>query len=361
MLRLAGKYWLRSIGLQSVVLIPSLNPDEKLIRLLEGLHELDIRDILLVDDGSKPETKHYFEQARQMGCRVVTHAVNLGKGRALKTGFNAFLNLFPDRPGVVMADADGQHSPQDILKVGRAMEEQPGIMIMGCRDFSQENVPFKSRFGNKITRAVFGFLAGQKLSDTQTGLRGVPKQAMSWMMEVKGERFEYEMNMLVECPRHNLKWIEVPIETIYIEDNASSHFNPLKDALRIYSILGKYALSSFGSSLLDLGLFSLFAKVLFPMSFVWRVEASVACARVISAYFNYAVNRHVVFRSGEKGTSLVRYIILAVCQLLLSMGLTGALTRLLCIDEIIVKIVVDIILFMCSFKIQQKWVFVKKN
>ena len=98
--------------MQSVVLIPSLNPDEKLIRLLEGLHELDIRDILLVDDGSKPETKHYFEQARQMGCRVVTHAVNLGKGRALKTGFNAFLNLFPDRPGVVMADADGQHSPQ---------------------------------------------------------------------------------------------------------------------------------------------------------------------------------------------------------------------------------------------------------
>ncbi|MFR5870007.1 MAG: glycosyltransferase, partial [Acutalibacteraceae bacterium] len=112
--------------MQSVVLIPSLNPDEKLIRLLEGLHELDIRDILLVDDGSKPETKHYFEQARQMGCRVVTHAVNLGKGRALKTGFNAFLNLFPDRPGVVMADADGQHSPQDILKVGRAMEAQPG-------------------------------------------------------------------------------------------------------------------------------------------------------------------------------------------------------------------------------------------
>ena len=346
--------------MQSVVLIPSLNPDEKLIKLLEGLHSIGIKDILLIDDGSKQETKHYFQQAREMGCQVVTHAINLGKGRASKTGFNAFMNLYPDRPGVVMADADGQHSPQDILKVGQAMEAQPDVMVMGCRDFSQENVPFKSRFGNKITRAIFGFLAGQKLSDTQTGLRGVPKSAMPWMMEVKGERFEYEMNMLVECPRHNLKWIEVPIETIYIEGNASSHFNPLKDALRIYAILGKYALSSFGSSLVDLGLFSLFTKAIFPMSFAWRIETSVACARVISAYFNYLVNRHVVFKSGDK-RSLLRYVVLAVCQLLLSMGLTGGLTRLLGIDEIIVKIVVDIVLFMCSFKIQQQWVFAKKR
>lgn len=347
--------------MQSVVLIPALNPDEKLMRLLEGLRALDIQDILLIDDGSKPETRHYFEKAREMGCRVLTHAVNLGKGRALKTGFNAFLNLYADRPGLVMADADGQHSPADILKVGQALEAQPDVMVMGCRDFSQDNVPFKSSFGNRITRALFGFLAGQKLSDTQTGLRGVPKSALGWMMEVKGERFEYEMNMLVECPRHSLKWIEVPIETIYIEDNASSHFNPLKDALRIYAILGKYALSSFGSSLLDLGLFSLFTKAVFPLSFAWRVEASVACARVLSAYFNYSVNRHVVFKSGQKGTSLFRYVVLAVCQLLLSMGLTGGLTRLLGIDEILIKIVVDTILFMCSFKIQQKWVFAQKK
>lgn len=342
--------------MKAVVLVPALNPDDRLTKLVDGLFSVGLTDIILVDDGSKPQCKPLFAALEQRGCLLATHAVNLGKGRALKTGMNLFLNAFPGEAGLVTADADGQHSVEDIQKVCRALTEHPDALILGARDFSQKDVPFKSRFGNKITRTLFGYLSGIKLADTQTGLRGIPGSAMPWMMQLKGERFEYEMNMLIECKKHEVDMLEVPIETIYIDENSSSHFNPLLDAVRIYALLGKFAFASISSSVLDLLIFALMTKLILPATFTESIAVATVVARVFSSLFNYTMNRHVVFQSGGKGT-IVRYYILAAFQMTCSLLLVRALTPALGWDEVLVKFLVDFVLFLLSFKIQQAWVF----
>lgn len=342
--------------MKAVILIPALNPDDRLATLVDGLFSVGLTDVILVDDGSKPECKPLFQTLQQKGCLLATHAVNLGKGRALKTGMNLFLNAFPGEAGLVTADADGQHSVEDIQKICRALTAHPDALILGARDFSQENVPFKSRFGNKITRTLFGYLSGIRLADTQTGLRGIPASAMPWMMQLKGERFEYEMNMLIECKKHDVDMLEVPIQTIYIDENASSHFNPLLDAVRIYALLGKFAFASISSSVLDLVIFALMTKLILPATFSESIAVATVVARVFSSLFNYTVNRHVVFQAGGKGT-IVRYYVLAVVQMACSLLLVRTLTPILHWDEVLVKFLVDFVLFLLSFKIQQAWVF----
>lgn len=181
------------------VIIPAYEPDEKMIRLLQTLQESGIERIVVVDDGSGNEYRNLFEQAKQLGAIVLTHAVNLGKGRALKTAFNEVLNRYPEAIGAITADSDGQHTPACIQKCMEAMEKEPEKLILGCRNFDQDNVPAKSEWGNKITRQVLKYLCGVAVSDTQTGLRGIPAAFMRHLMNVKGERFEFETYMLLEA------------------------------------------------------------------------------------------------------------------------------------------------------------------
>ena len=180
------------------VIIPSLEPDDRLPTLLGEMRQAGIRRILLVDDGSSQSYRHYFDEAEEQGCTVLRHAVNLGKGRALKTAFNHCLNVWPDAPGAITADSDGQHSVPDILRFMQEMCAHPDSLLLGCRDFDDAGVPFKSRYGNKITCFMFRSLCGVSVSDTQTGLRGVPTTFMRRLMNVAGERFEFESNMLIE-------------------------------------------------------------------------------------------------------------------------------------------------------------------
>lgn len=251
---------------QIPVIIPSLEPDEKLPRLLEQLHEAGIQNIVLVDDGSGPAYAHFFEEAqKRWGCPVLRHAVNLGKGRALKTAFNYCLNTWPDAPGCVTADSDGQHTPACILKVMKALTDRPDALILGCRNFDEKDVPLRSSFGNKCTRFVFKALVGLAITDTQTGLRAIPTAFMKKLMHTGGERFEFESNMLIDTKDAGVPIVEVPIETVYIEENKTSHFNPLKDSARIYAVFGKFLFSSLSSSVVDLALFSLFCFLLAPV------------------------------------------------------------------------------------------------
>lgn len=339
------------------VLIPSLNPDHHLTELVEALMQAGLSDIIVIDDGSKPSCRPIFDALSSGGCHVLTHAVNLGKGRALKTGINAYLNLYPQGIGLITADADGQHSPEDILRIAAGMAAAPDMLILGVRNFEEENVPFKSRAGNMITRRLFGFLSGLRLTDTQTGLRGIPRSAMGWMMQLHGERYEYEMNMLIECRRHALDIVEVPIETIYINKNAASHFHPLRDAVRIYALLARFASASVASSLLDIGLFALMTKAILPANFNESIAVSTVVARVGSSLFNYTVNKRAVFGGEQSRGTLWRYYALAIVLMVASLALVRTLTPLLGWDAVTVKIPVDVILFLASFKIQQNWVF----
>ncbi len=222
------------------IVIPSYEPDERLLKLLEDLKENEFDKVIIVDDGSGIEYRHIFKEAKKKySATVLRHSVNQGKGRALKTAFNYLLSEEKDMIGCVTADSDGQHSIEDIRKVMSVLSLNKDSLILGSRDFSLEGVPDKSRKGNTITSVVMNFLYGIRISDTQTGLRGIPRDFMEKLLCVDGERFEFETNMLIAC-KGKVNIIEVPIETIYdSKEDHKTHFNPIKDSIRIYKLFGK--------------------------------------------------------------------------------------------------------------------------
>ena len=224
-----------------LVLIPALNPPKQLINYVKSLLENGLNDILLVDDGSKEEFKEIFETIEKFpntNIKVLRHAKNLGKGRALKNAFNYFLTLpnLSEYSGVVTADSDGQHRVEDVIKLAKEVEENPDKLILGCRDFDLEQVPPKSKFGNKITNGAFKLFYGKNISDTQTGLRGFPTAIIKDFLDIAGERFEYETKMLIYCFQKEIPIKEVVIETIYFNDNSETHFNPIVDSIKIYRV-----------------------------------------------------------------------------------------------------------------------------
>lgn len=343
------------------VIIPSYEPDEKLITLLGDLRAAGVKHLFLVDDGSGEAYRPIFTRAEEeFHCIVLHHAVNQGKGRALKTAFDFVLRQLPEAAGCITADSDGQHSPECILACGEALLSHPGALILGCRCFDREDVPARSEFGNKCTRIVMKYLAGISVSDTQTGLRGIPAEFMRELLTVKGERFEFETNMLMETKNRRIPIVEVPIQTIYIEENRTSHFNPIKDSVRIYMIFGKFLFSSLSSSVVDLLLFSLFCYLLRGRQWggMTYITGATVFARVLSAFYNYSLNYKVVFQSrGSLFHTLSRYTLLAVVQMGLSAFLVSSLYPFFGGAEVLVKIPVDVLLFFASFFIQREFVY----
>lgn len=347
----------------TAVLIPSLNPDDKLIRLIRQLRENGFQYIICVDDGSTQESKEYFQTAKkEYDCMVLTHCVNMGKGRAIKTGINYIKTELPQCLGVITVDGDGQHSIKDICNCGEELIRNKNALIMGCRNFSKEGIPFKSRFGNILTSKLIGILCGIKLSDTQTGLRGIPMECIDIFAVVSGERFEYEMNMILSAKEQNIPLVEVPIETIYIEENASSHFNPITDSIKIYAQFGKFLFSSLSSFVVDITLFSLLIHLFKNQmdQVAWYISAATVSARIFSAIYNYLLNRNKVFKSTAKiNHSMLKYAILSICQCGLSALFVTGLFSLIGLNETVIKIIVDTCLFIFSFQIQREWVFRK--
>ena len=344
-----------------LIVIPSLEPDEKLVELTGELKREGFSHILIVNDGSGPAYDDIFARAVAEGdCRLLTHSVNQGKGRAMKTAFNEFL-LHPDGcEGVVTVDSDGQHRPADIRKCCEALLAHPDSLILGSRNFDEKGVPLKSSFGNKLTRKIFGFLSGIHIRDTQTGLRGFSPALVRRFLSTPGERFEYEMNMLMDCREYNIPVLEVPIQTVYLEGNASTHFHPVRDSIRIYAIFGKFLATSLSSSVLDIVLFTVFSGILQWLHLGHVILAATVGARVVSSIYNFLMNKGVVFRcEGKIQTTFFKYYALCIVQMLCSAGLVALFVKLLGIHATIVKIVVDTLLFLVSFRIQKEWVFKK--
>lgn len=341
-----------------VILIPAYKPDERLVTLTRDLREKNL-PVMLVDDGGQAAFAGIFESCRALGAKVAVHAVNLGKGRALKTGINACLNEWPDLKGIVTADSDGQHTVKDILRLIDALEEHPDDLVLGSREFTGE-VPWKSRWGNRITRVVYHLASGVKVGDTQTGLRALPRKSLEAMIRLPGERYEYEMNVLLQLREMGLGVFEVPIETIYINDNAGSHFNPVKDAIRIYSVILRhlfiYLFSSVSSFVIDYALYLLLLTQLGLSDFV-----SYVAARFVSSQYNYHMNKHAVFGGHGGRFAMTKYYALAFCQMLVGAALVHFIPMLLPVSEKIVKIPVDVALFVVSYVIQRDIVFREKQ
>lgn len=341
------------------IVIPSLNPDEKLIEVVEAIINKGFKTIIIVNDGSSSEYEKYFEHVREYEeCVILKHHKNLGKGRALKTAFNYFLNTYPDYIGLVTVDADNQHHIDDICNCAKALQTNSNSLILGCRNFDLSNIPLKSKLGNKITKFVFKSLCGINISDTQTGLRAVPAALVKDFLDIAGERYDFETNMLIEAKQKNIELSEVKIRTIYIENNKSSHFKPLRDSAKIYFLILKFCSVSFLSSIIDLGLFSLFMILFRNLSLSDKILLSTLIARIISSLFNFCVNKTIVFNSeSNTKTTMVKYYTLAVIQMSLSYLGVYLLSNLLHINSTAIKLFVDIILFIISFQIQREWVF----
>ena len=362
------------------VVLPSLDPDGKLLKVVDGLINQGFCHIVLVNDGSKPENIHYFETAAQHPQVILLHhPENKGKGAALKTAFSWVLEHYPDCEGVITVDGDDQHHPQDTAACVENMRNT-GHLTLGVRDFDQEDVPARSRFGNKTTSLVFKFFVGMTISDTQTGLRAIPKKDLPLMVAISGDRFEYETNMLLAIKKENLAFDEVKIRTVYIEENQSSHFRVFRDSWRIYKLIlahfFRYTAVSLLSALLDNGIYALLTwllGVVFGKSAVALLGISLTaictiCARTVSSLFNFFMNKKVVFRTEvSTKTALIRYYALAIPIALGQILLTQGVYTLLQIGSgqvflrSLVYAIVMVALYLVSFLVQQRWVFAKEK
>ena len=355
---------------KNAILIPALNPPDSLELYIKQLLEENFKYIILVDDGSNEIYSSLFERIVMLNNDNVSivllrHEKNYGKGRALKTGFEYFINNWPDLSGVITVDSDGQHRVKDVLKISNALDvaDEPTIFL-GSRSFEYDYVPFKSKFGNKCTSVIFSILNGRYLSDTQTGLRGFTKDIITnEFLNLTGERFEYELNMLIYAVRVHNVIKEIKIETVYIDNNRETHFHPIKDSWKVYKILFsqffKFSFSSFASSLVDLGVFQLLLLILWDVDIKVRILMATIGARIISSIFNFFINRRIVFknRAGKLFAQIVKYYTLCIIQMLLSAIFVIMLSEILEISEIVEKVFVDIMLFFISYRIQQKFIF----
>ncbi|MGD6776414.1 glycosyltransferase [Sutcliffiella horikoshii] len=342
------------------VLIPAYNPDEQLIRLIRDIVKEGFKQILVVNDGSKPECDSIFNKIKEWKeCTLLEHQVNKGKGQALKTAFLHFINTSPNAVGLVTLDADGQHAVEDMKKVASRLCERPESLVLGVRNFSADDIPFRSKFGNVLTKNIARFACGMQISDTQTGLRGIPAHFIQKLIHVAGQRYEFEMNMLMECKPNNIEIEEVEIQTIYLEENNSSHFKPIRDSIKIYATFLKFALSSVLSFGLDILLFALFVMMLNGVFVESYIILATVLSRVLSSLFNFTVNRKVVFKS-TSSYAIVKYFSLSIAQMLASAGGVYLIFAVVGFGEVGIKVVVDGLLFLASYVIQREWVFKKK-
>lgn len=347
------------IIMNTAILIPAYEPDEKLIKLVSELQSLFSSSIYVIDDGSSDKCADIFNAIEKLQkCRVIHHDKNMGKGAALKTGFKAILNSDADIAGCITVDADGQHLPSDILKVIAEFEKNDDTLILGVRDFNKKNVPPKSKMGNKITRAIFKFLSGKSVSDTQTGLRAISRNAMEKFLDLSGDRYEYEMNMLMEAAKSGMPIKEVIIQTVYIDNNRESHFNPILDSFKIYKEIFKFGFSSTFCSAVDIGMFSLVYWILSASNIQWSLLGATAIARIISSGINFSINKKIVFQNKDDVFSqATKYYTLVIIQMFCSWLILEGFTSVGLENVVALKVITDTMLFMISYSIQRLFIF----
>ena len=344
--------------MKTALIIPAYKPGKELLALLAQFQGNGDFLAVVVDDGSGEDFLPIFD-ALPEGTVLLRHPQNRGKGAALKTAFQYVLDHCPQCGQAVTADADGQHRYEDILRVCATAARRPDALVLGSRKF-EGDVPLRSRLGNGITRKVFSVASGVSVYDTQTGLRACGRDVLKQFLEIPGERYEYEINMLLTAAQSGIPIVEEWIETVYLNDNASSHFNPFRDSLKIYMCIFKFAASSLLAFVIDYILVLLLSALTKSWPAATSLNFSVIVARLVSATVNFTVNRRVVFKGNEKlWKAVLKYAALAVCVLALNLALMHLLTRRLGWPIALAKIVVEVALFCMNFVVQGKFVYRK--
>lgn len=305
-----------------VVIMPAYKPDETLIGLVKELSEAKL-DLLVVNDGSGTEYDNIFSAVEGM-AKVIGFDENRGKGSALKLGFSKVREIYPECTHVITADSDGQHRVTDILRV-RDELEKGARMVLTVRRLKGK-IPARSKFGNNLSKFVYTLLTGHYFSDNQSGLRGFSASDLDWLIKVKGDRYDYEMNVLYHADKQNVPITTMMIETIYINGNKSSHFNPVKDTIRIYRSLFSSAAATFigiAAGELAILLFGLFL----PKYIYMTVPSSGALSALICILINkFLIFRNFKYRDGFRTIiyAIIRYGVYTALCMLLSFWLPGA-------------------------------------
>lgn len=338
------------------VLIPAYNPPPNFLKLVYDLVEAGIKKIVIVNDGTEEKFLHFFEKISHFPqIEILSHAVNLGKGAALKTGLNYFYTHESELSGVVTADADGQHALDDIIDVGNFMLSQQETLILGARN-SNKNVPFRSKLGKTVTKRLYRLVVGQKINDSQSGLRGIPKSFIPDFLKISSNGYEFELDMLLTCKYTQRKVMEKEIKTIYLEGNKSSHYSPILDSLKIYFVLFRSIILSFATFCVDITVFSL------ARFFGLSILSSQALARAVSIVFYYPLAKKAVFFSDENNKiALPKYIFLVFMSGVFSYALINLLIYEFNMGFIQAKILAESVIYIFNFAIQREFIFIRKR
>lgn len=332
------------------IIIPAYNPTSKIETLIDALLSKNNKHIIVVNDGSDATCNPIFTALKNKNITVLSHEKNQGKGAALKTAFRFIIDNKLNYLGVVTADADLQHLDSDIIMLSNQLKNQPNSLHLGIRTF-KKNIPLRSLIGNQLTQFLYKLFFKQSIKDTQTGLRAIPISLLPKLCEIKSNRYEFELSMLIESKKNNVICKQHPITTIYINNNEESHFNPLIDSIKIYWVMFRYLGASLSSYIIDFALFILFFHLLSDL-FI-----SVLLARLISSSYNFSINHRLVFKSNQKmQKTILSYAMLCIFNVVFSFYLIKLLL-LFGINLYIGKIVADTILYFFNFYVQRIFVF----
>ena len=358
-----------------IALIPAYEPDRKMIGLIEELKHLGF-DIVVVDDGSGKDYEEIFEEASQ-NSTVLTHPQNLGKGAALKTGMRyinkylSYCETVMTKAGavtvsgreavIVTVDADGQHMPADVLRIAKIAETRSNALVLGSRALDQD-VPLRSKFGNTVTRHVYSLSTGVKVHDTQTGLRAFRQNMIPMLLTIDGDRYEYEINMLLRLASDGVPIIEEEIETVYEDNNSGSHFRTVVDSVKVYKEILKFSASSLASFAIDYCMYALLLAITGAAGIAGSVAVSNIGARLVSGAANYTMNRKLVFKSRTGfAKSAAQYILLAAFILAGNTIVLSMLTGYLGVNVLLAKLITELLFFAISWTVQRYVIFFKEN
>lgn len=338
-----------------IIVIPSLNPDRKLIKTIKELKDY-FSSIIVVDDGSKKEYLEVFSEIENLGCIVTHHKINYGKGKALKTGIKILEENFPDTDAFITMDADGQHKVSDVLKIKEELEKDPDNIVLGSRSIYSKNVHFSTKIATFLTSMFFGLFTGYKFRDTLTGLRGIPIIYKKLALAIPGTRYDYEMNFLLEMALRRIDFTAVNIKYIYTEKKRVSLIDRVKDVFYLYETPIKFFASSLSSTAIDLILFDLLIKIE-SINPIFMVYIATYLARIVSSIINFTMNKKWVYKSaGKTSKEATGYTIVLVLKTIASSFIVS-LFSFATINLTIIKMAVDSILFIINYYIQNKYIF----
>lgn len=333
-----------------VILIPTIELSDNLVSLAEDLITNDFKNILIFTK-TEDKNENYKILVDKFKIDIFTYENEMNP---LKTRVDVILGKYPDSKGTIVADAAGLYSVGDIEVIASALARTPSELILGVRRLKRDAGARRPSVGNRLIEAVFNKLEDKISIESDTSLRAFSTKNLKILLE----NVEEETSALAVAKQSGIPFKTVPIYTDAAQEEERSYFSRIMDLIKVYKTFFKFTASSLFSTIIDLGLFTLFVYLLrstFPTSYIM---VATILARIVSVVVNYTINNKLVFkRKKQKDGSFARYITLAIADMLVSGYIVTLLVENLIRYETLTKVLVDGSLFFVGFLIQRKFIF----